>query len=811
MKKKFTLFLKVTIHLWLAVLYLPATHGQIQSKPADKFVDMIGVCVHAARNNTQYTNSTDNPNGEQNTINAISNLRIRHLRDGIYGWNGTVEDFDMNNRGVVTRFSAISQAGVNAGIPGGVNWIITDNTDDWQRLRDSYLVPLGNKVIVLEGANENMGTTGDAQAYRQIKDWWNNILPSLPNLKIATNTGPTAACEIATAGSINSYIHFGNAHPYHFWPPFQPWGNVAHCAFNSTCAPPTISLWTAPDNNGGTIGYIDATRARRVAADKPMIFTEWGYPTISNDANGWGVSELTAAKYTARGFLEHFNAGIVYSCSYELMDPVAVIPFSPDPEKHFGLAYNDGTLKHSGTAVKRLIALLEDGGNTNIPTGTLNYTLSGGGLNFIDDKNATTNEIHQTLLQKANGKFYLVLWQEAISTNSGGDAVTIPAENVTVNFGETLIGLKAYLPTTTNNENPILDTVNVSSYTFSVPDHPLVIEITTGTASVTAPTVITTATSSITTTTASSGGNVTNGGSTSVTVRGVCWSTSINPTTALTTKTINGSSTGIFTSSITGLTPGTLYHVRAYATNSVSTSYGSNITFTTGSASGGSWTTIDDAAPGWTWVGFANDPCSACFNGTSHSVNSKNKTASYTFIGTNVEAFCETWSGAGSLKIYIDGVLKGTYSQNIAPYAGGQKFATITGLSNAAHTIKFLSTSTNWVGIDYIRFAVNPTAGSRAANSLSVLTAANDILSGNAVEIYPNPAGAFAFINLKNKLNSEGYFIEVTDVSGKRIFNSGKLGTESFYKLNMGKYAAGTYIVSVIRGKQKTNHKLVKN
>ena len=70
----------------------------------------------------------------------------------------------------------------------GFTWIISDNTDDWKRLRDSYLKPLGNIVIVLEGANENMGLSGDSQAYKQIINWWNNILPSLPNLKIAYRT-----------------------------------------------------------------------------------------------------------------------------------------------------------------------------------------------------------------------------------------------------------------------------------------------------------------------------------------------------------------------------------------------------------------------------------------------------------------------------------------------------------------------------------------------------------------------------------------------------------------------------------------------
>jgi len=95
-----------------------------------------------------------------------------------------------------------------------------------------------------------------------------------------------------------------------------------------------------------------------------------------------------------------------------------------------------------------------------------------------------------------------------------------------------------------------------------------------------APTVTTTAISSITANSASSGGNVTADGGASVTARGVCWSTSANPTTS-NSKTSDSTGTGSFTSSITGLSPGTTYHVRAYATNNVGTTYGSDLTFTT--------------------------------------------------------------------------------------------------------------------------------------------------------------------------------------------------------------------------------------
>jgi hypothetical protein len=90
--------------------------------------------------------------------------------------------------------------------------------------------------------------------------------------------------------------------------------------------------------------------------------------------------------------------------------------------------------------------------------------------------------------------------------------------------------------------------------------------------------------SSIQQTTATCGGSVVSQGGASVTARGVCWSTTANPTVALSTKTTDGSGTGSFTSNITGLTPDSAYYVRAYATSSAGTVYGNEITFTTASS-----------------------------------------------------------------------------------------------------------------------------------------------------------------------------------------------------------------------------------
>ena len=93
-------------------------------------------------------------------------------------------------------------------------------------------------------------------------------------------------------------------------------------------------------------------------------------------------------------------------------------------------------------------------------------------------------------------------------------------------------------------------------------------------------TVTTSSITNITGNTAVCGGNVTSDGNATVTARGVCWSTSPNPTIGH-NRTTDGSGTGSFTSNITGLQPGTTYYVRAYATNSQGTAYGEELTFTT--------------------------------------------------------------------------------------------------------------------------------------------------------------------------------------------------------------------------------------
>ncbi|HMU05532.1 MAG TPA: hypothetical protein PJ990_17985, partial [Saprospiraceae bacterium] len=101
-------------------------------------------------------------------------------------------------------------------------------------------------------------------------------------------------------------------------------------------------------------------------------------------------------------------------------------------------------------------------------------------------------------------------------------------------------------------------------------DEPLVIQL---------PSVTTSAMSDITKTTAISGGVISDDGNGNIEARGVCWNTTGNPQTT-DDKTNEGTGTGNFSSTLTGLEVNTTYFVRAYATNSAGTAYGQEVSFT---------------------------------------------------------------------------------------------------------------------------------------------------------------------------------------------------------------------------------------
>ena len=131
------------------------------------------------------------------------------------------------------------------------------------------------------------------------------------------------------------------------------------------------------------------------------------------------------------------------------------------------------------------------------------------------------------------------------------------------------------------------------------------------------PSVETAAVTHITAYSAECGGTVSDNG-TSVTVRGVCWSESPNPTIDNPHST-DGSGTGSFSSLIENLSPGTTYYIRAYAMNDNGVGYGEENTFTTLEAIGELYARMLCKPKGWKMVAATSSPAYQLSDGTFNS------------------------------------------------------------------------------------------------------------------------------------------------------------------------------------------------
>ena len=103
---------------------------------------------------------------------------------------------------------------------------------------------------------------------------------------------------------------------------------------------------------------------------------------------------------------------------------------------------------------------------TSVPTSLLTYALSG-----------DTQDVHHTLLQKADGSFYLLLWQEVYSFDRGTkkDIVNPPAA-VTLTLGQSVARAVTFLPAQGVTGTPV--PVTKRTLKLSVPDEILIVKIT---------------------------------------------------------------------------------------------------------------------------------------------------------------------------------------------------------------------------------------------------------------------------------------------------------------------------------------------
>jgi hypothetical protein len=356
---------------------------------ADAFVNSIGSNAHLSYTNRPYFTAFSTI-----IVPRVRELGIRHLRI-----NGIVLPDDRWMRQVYSNANALyHDAGVTYDlIATPVSQPRPDSSHfPFDRLFE-FMDPAS--IDMVEGINEPdypdkypdwaaQATAWQQALYAAVKS--NPRLAGRPVLGPALVHGRLSATAI---GDLSAAEDLANAHPY-------PGGRL-----------PSVNLASqieerAPENGS-----------------RPYVITETGYHTAVAATKGGhpGVSELAMGKYLPRLFFEYWNAGIRRTYQYEFIDE-GTDP--SDPEQHFGLLRNDGSPKPAFTALKNLIALLGDSGHP-VTLGSLSYSLTG-----------ASAAVHHTLLEKADGRFYLVLWQEVASYDIPAKRdLAVPPQNVRVTLG----------------------------------------------------------------------------------------------------------------------------------------------------------------------------------------------------------------------------------------------------------------------------------------------------------------------------------------------------------------------------------------
>ncbi len=387
----------------------------VTAKRSNDFIDSICVNTHLGYPDTPYGTQYNT------TKQKLVELGVRHIREGGTGSGYVAKLKELAALGIKTTYNMNPLNGV---APNSSYWV----RGQYTQLNDLIKNQLGPNVIdAVEIANEidlnysnyywrkgdsaKLNNNPSSSLYwvsyiRSLtKDTWDALKsdPATAGLKVI---GPSLGGNYnysakSPLGDLSNVVDWGNFHPY----PNN--GN----SYNNPFAYNTIGKYNW-HGNFPSVNIDENPFAFDVLSppfgSKPMVATETGYFT-NNDYRG--ISEQVHGKYMPRLFLEYFRKGIVRTCSYELIDEWDNPGSS---EANYGLLRNNMTPKPAYTALKNLIARLTDpapNAQTFTP-GALDYTLTvtpPTGYN-------RTQYVHNLLLQRASGSFYLALWHE-ISNN----------------------------------------------------------------------------------------------------------------------------------------------------------------------------------------------------------------------------------------------------------------------------------------------------------------------------------------------------------------------------------------------------------
>ena len=330
----------------------------IDAISADSVVDSYGVGIHLNFLNTPYADADA-------VAQKLADLGVRHVRDDLF----------LASPRQYAAIATVAQRGIGFDL-------IMGRPDSGAAPADyvdtvATQLPPG-AVESLEGANEwdYFGPDDSATWVPQVKSWQQRLYtaakadPATADLPVLS---PALAFKqnYAVAGDLSENADLANAHMY-------PGGY-------------------RPSNQIKQI--TDALRTS--IPTKPLVTTEAGYHNaLGSDGGHRGVPEDVAGTYLPRLLLEHVLRGDERMYSYELIDEFDDYGLT-NPEANFGLLHHDLTPKPAYTAMKNLLGLLADPGQSFEP-----------GSLAIEADGLPPGEARYVLTQKSNGQFVLLLWRD---------------------------------------------------------------------------------------------------------------------------------------------------------------------------------------------------------------------------------------------------------------------------------------------------------------------------------------------------------------------------------------------------------------
>jgi len=339
----------------------------------------------------------------------------------------------------------------------------------------------------------------------------------------------------------------------------------------------------------------------------------------------------------------------------------------------------------------------------------------------------------------------------------------------------------------------------------------------------TTPTVTTGSVSNITSSTATVAGNVTADGGATVTERGICYSTSQNPTTA-NSKVASGSGTGSFSANLSGLAANTTYYARAYAINAQGTSYGSQVSFTT-TTSTVTYCASKGSNSSYEWIDlvqFAGINRTSGNDGGYKDMTSLQATVArgttytiYFSAGFKSSSYTEYWA------VWIDYNKNGTFDTNEKVVSGsssssGTLSASITipttatlGVTRMRVSMKYNAAPTACETFSYGEvedYSVNITSGTSAPSTDNPFAEELGNEKVDIFTIYPNPASEKINVVL-NGIEGE-VSARIYDMRGAVV--KFQMLTDRNNTIEINDLAPGVYMISIDDEKQPITKQFIK-